>query len=82
MDHDTAKCNQWTSGFHTAEHALILSLTGQALAGETADLYFVRVAAAQTFVAPAYRFVGREKMREILAATSIAGTQHRRVRVT
>ncbi|HET9450686.1 MAG TPA: AGE family epimerase/isomerase [Aggregicoccus sp.] len=39
-DSDTAKCNEWKSGFHSTEHALVLYLFSHWLHGEPAPLYF------------------------------------------
>lgn len=39
-DADTAKCNEWKSGFHSTEHALVLYLFSHWLAGTPAPLYF------------------------------------------
>ena len=39
-DTDNAKCNQWKSGFHTSEHALVMYLFSSWLGGTTAPLYF------------------------------------------
>ena len=37
---DTAKCNEWKSGFHSTEHALVMYLFSHWLAGTPAPLYF------------------------------------------
>ncbi len=37
---DTAKCNQWKSGFHGAEHALVMYLVSHWRADRPAPLYF------------------------------------------
>lgn len=61
---DTAKCNVWKNGYHSTEHAMVLYLVGQALAGEEARLYFaVEADAAEDFVARPYFFEGREVAR-------------------
>jgi hypothetical protein len=39
-DADTAKANEWKSGFHSTEHALVLYLFSHWLAGQPAPLYF------------------------------------------
>jgi hypothetical protein len=61
-DSDTAKCNQWKSGFHSAEHALVLYLLGHYLAGTPAPLHFAfpaeQVAALAAASRP-YAFEGR-----------------------
>ena len=62
LDSDTAKCNEWKSGFHTAEHALVLYLFAHWLAGEQAPLYFAFPAADMPSLAAAarpYAFQGR-----------------------
>jgi len=40
------KIHQWKSGYHSAEHALVAYLTGQALRGEPATLYYALAAPA------------------------------------
>ena len=37
---DTSKCNEWKSGFHSTEHALVMYLFSSWLAGTPAPLYF------------------------------------------
>ena len=39
-DTDTSKCNEWKSGFHSHEHALVMYLFSHWLAGTPAPLYF------------------------------------------
>ena len=39
-DADTAKCNEWKSGFHSTEHALVMYLFSHWLAGTPAPLHF------------------------------------------
>ncbi len=61
-DADTAKANEWKSGFHSTEHALVLYLFSHWLAGQPAPLYFAfpadRVAALAATSRP-YTFLGR-----------------------
>ena len=61
-DSDTAKCNEWKSGFHSTEHALVLYLFSHWLAGTPAPLYFAfpadRVATLSAAARP-YTFEGR-----------------------
>lgn len=55
---DTAKCNEWKNGFHSSEHALILSLLGDALADLPTTLHFALV--DPTLDVRPYLFHGRE----------------------
>ncbi len=64
-DTDTAKCNHWKSGFHTAEHALVMYLVGSVHEGKAPQLYFAPVEGTPAdFEAPAYVFSGNESGRE------------------
>jgi hypothetical protein len=54
-DSDTAKCNEWKSGFHSAEHALVLYLFSHWLEGTPAPLYFAFPAAQVATLAAAAR---------------------------
>lgn len=61
-DGDTAKCNEWKSGFHSAEHALVLYLFSHWLQGTPAPLYFAFPAGQVATLAAAarpYTFEGR-----------------------
>ena len=51
------KIHQWKSGYHSAEHALVAYLTGQALRGEPATLYYAF--AEPTIPVRPYFFSGR-----------------------
>jgi hypothetical protein len=61
-DGDTAKANEWKSGYHTTEHALVMLLLGHYLAGTPAPLHFVfpadRVEELAARSVP-YTFLGR-----------------------
>ena len=79
---DTAKCNEWKNGFHSAEHALVLYLVGQQLAGEDATLHFaVPPAQAGTFVATPYTFAGRATGRQEGGTFPLGGQELRQVTV-
>jgi hypothetical protein len=54
-DTDNAKCNQWKSGFHTSEHALVMYLFSSWLGGTTAPLYFAFPAGSVDAMAAAAR---------------------------
>jgi len=51
------KVHPWKSGYHSAEHALVAYLTGQALRGEPATLYYAL--AEPTIPVRPYFFSGR-----------------------
>jgi len=61
---DDAKCNQWKNGFHSTEHALVLSIIGAALADQPVTLHFAfaddPTATTSPPVARPYLFHGRE----------------------
>ncbi|MFT7621375.1 MAG: mannose/cellobiose epimerase-like protein (N-acyl-D-glucosamine 2-epimerase family) [Myxococcota bacterium] len=80
-DGDTAKCNQWKSGFHSAEHALVLYLTGQILEGKEAVLHFAPIGATDGLVMPAYLFSAVEAGREITGTTVLSETKHTLLKV-
>ncbi|MEM1024589.1 MAG: AGE family epimerase/isomerase [Myxococcota bacterium] len=37
---DTAKCNQWKNGYHSIEHAMVMTAISSYLSGEAFELYF------------------------------------------
>lgn len=71
-DTDTAKCNEWKSGYHSAEHALVLYLTGHALQGTPATLHFA-VEDPASFVARPYVFEGQEVARRVGGTVTVGG---------
>lgn len=71
---DTAKCNEWKNGFHSTEHALVLSiLGGQREDAEVALSFAVPPEVATTFIARPYLFDGREVRREPGATVEVGG---------
>jgi hypothetical protein len=59
---DTAKCNEWKNGFHSTEHALVMSLISSWAQGVPLELYFAFPAAQVDALAAAtwpYTFPGR-----------------------
>jgi hypothetical protein len=61
-DADTAKCNVWKNGFHSTEHALVMSLISSFAQGVPLELYFAFPAAQVEALATAtwpYTFPGR-----------------------
>ncbi|HSB21201.1 MAG TPA: AGE family epimerase/isomerase [Anaeromyxobacteraceae bacterium] len=83
-DTDTAKCNEWKSGFHAAEHALVLYLFGHWLAGTPAPLYFALPAGDVASLAARrlpYTFPGRAAAVEDLGPLTGDPTRHK-VRVS
>lgn len=76
---DTAKCNQWKSGFHSTEHALVMYLLGHWLAGTPAPLHFAfpadRVAALAAAATP-YTFQGAVDSWEDLGPLASDPTRH------
>ncbi len=83
-DTDTAKCNDWKSGFHTSEHALVMYLFSHWLAGQPAPLYFAFPAgqvATLSAAAKPYAFEGRVATVEDLGALTGDPTRHK-VRVS
>jgi mannose/cellobiose epimerase-like protein (N-acyl-D-glucosamine 2-epimerase family) len=71
---DTAKCNEWKSGYHSSEHALVLYLTGRYLEDAPATLHFaVPPADADTFVARPYIFDGAVSGRTPGAGLTVGG---------
>ncbi len=71
---DTAKCNEWKNGFHSTEHALILSILGNQREGAEVSLSFaVPPEDAADFIARPYIFEGREVRREPAAAVEVGG---------
>lgn len=58
---DTAKCNEWKNGYHSTEHALVLSIVGAWREGEDVVLHFALPdEAADTLPVTPYVFQGRE----------------------
>jgi len=71
---DTAKCNEWKNGFHSNEHALVLSILGRQREGAEVSLSFaVPPADAATFIARPYIFEGREVRRVPGATVEVGG---------
>ncbi len=59
---DTAKCNVWKNGFHSTEHALVMTLVSSWAQGVPAELYFAFPAGRVAELAQAtwpYTFPGR-----------------------
>jgi len=77
---DTAKCNEWKSGFHSTEHALVMFLTGHWLAGTPAPLHFAfpadRVAELAAAATP-YTFQGKVDSWEDLGPLASDPTRHK-----
>lgn len=79
-DSDTAKCNEWKSGFHSVEHALVMTLLGHWATGTPAPLYFAFPAAqVQELAARArpYTFLGRVAQVEDLGPLASDATRHK-----
>jgi hypothetical protein len=76
--YDGPKIHQWKSGYHSAEHALVGYLTGQALHGLAATLYFAPPS-AKASLRP-YVFTGTIASRTSLPLPGFPG--RRRVVVT
>jgi|GEM_PF-349435 len=71
---DTAKCNEWKNGFHSTEHALVLSILGKQREGEQVGVSFaVPPEDVATFIARPYIFDGREVRREPGATVEVGG---------
>ncbi|MCB9648717.1 MAG: AGE family epimerase/isomerase [Deltaproteobacteria bacterium] len=71
---DTAKCNEWKSGYHSSEHALVLYLTGRYLEDAQATLHFaVPPVDAQAFTARPYIFDGEIAGRTTGSTLSVGG---------
>lgn len=80
---DTAKCNEWKSGFHSTEHALVLSLVGDWRTGAQPVLHFAVPAAESTsFNATPYVFDGTVVQRAATAAVDLDGLALTPVAVT
>jgi len=83
-DSDTAKCNEWKSGFHGAEHALVMYLFSHWLEGTPAPLHFAfpagQVVALAANARP-YTFQGRVASVEDLGPLASDPTRHK-VRVS
>ncbi len=83
-DTDTSKCNVWKNGFHSTEHALVLYLFSNWLAGVPAPLYFAFPAAdvaSRAAAARPYTFLGNVASVEDLGALTGDPTRHK-VRVS
>jgi hypothetical protein len=83
-DTDTSKCNEWKNGFHTSEHALVLSLVSSWVSGAPATLYFAFPAgevAARAASSRPYTFLGRVAKVEDLGSLASDPARHK-VRVT
>ncbi len=75
----TAKCNEWKSGFHSTEHALVLYLLGHWLAGTQAPLHFAFPAGQVAELAAAarpYTFEGTVTRWEDQGALASDPTRH------
>jgi hypothetical protein len=76
----TAKCNEWKSGFHGTEHALVMYLLGHWAAGTPAPLYFAFPAgqvAALAAAATPYTFQGKVESWEDLGPLASDPTRHK-----
>ena len=84
QDGDTAKCNEWKSGFHGVEHALVMSLFGHWVTGTPAPLYFAfpadRIAELSGRATP-YTFQGHVAKVEDLGPLAAEPSRHK-VRIT
>lgn len=82
-DGDTAKCNEWKSGFHSTEHALVLYLAGRDLEGQAAELHFaVPAGDAASFIATPYIFTGEETGRTNLGDVTLGTRSLKKVKVS
>jgi len=84
-DTDTAKCNEWKSGFHSHEHALVMYLFSHWLAGTPAPLYFAFPAAdvqAMAALTTPYTFQGKVANVEDLGAIATDPAGRHKVRIT
>lgn len=70
---DDAKCNQWKNGFHSTEHALVMAIVGDALAGEDVRLHFAFAEDAPNTIARPYLFHGGELGRTESAGVTVGG---------
>ena len=83
-DGDTAKCNEWKSGFHSTEHALVMSLLSHWASGTPAPLYFAFPSAQVDALAAGarpYTFLGHVAKVEDLGALAGDPARHK-VRVS
>lgn len=71
-DDDTAKCNQWKSGYHSAEHAVVMAVHGAALSKTPITLHFA-VEAPSGFQARPYVFPGIEVARREVGPAEVGG---------
>ena len=79
-DKDTAKYNEWKNGFHTTEHALVMSLFNHWASLKAAPLYFAFPAAqVQTLGQGArpYTFLGSVASVEDLGALASDPSRHK-----
>ena len=80
---DTAKCNEWKNGYHSAEHGLIFYLLGTYLEAGQAKLYFaVPEDRVESFKAVPYIFEGEEVSRESMEIFNLGGSSLRKVQVS
>lgn len=83
-DRDTAKCNEWKNGFHSSEHALVMTLFSHWRQASPAPLYFALPAdkvQAEGAASRPYTFLGRAATVEDLRPLSAdAGRRVVRVR--
>ncbi len=78
-----ARVNEWKSGFHSTEHALVLYLTGRDAQDLPADVWFaVPPDDAANFVATPYVFQGHESARTPGDTIEAGGRTLREVKVT
>ncbi len=77
------KANQWNSGFHSAEHALVMYLLGKNLEQQPSQLYFaVSADSVDNFIAKPYIFDGEEVGRESGEVFTVDGANLTEVRVS
>lgn len=83
---DTAKCNEWKSGFHSTEHALVMFLLSHWAEGTPAPLYFAFPAgevAALAAAARPYTLLGEVAGWDDLGPLAADASRHKvRVRFT
>lgn len=80
---DTAKQNEWKNGFHTTEHSVVMYITGKALEGKNAELYFaIPESEENTFEAKPYIYHGEITGREKLGNIEIDSRKLSKVKVS